>query len=103
MSLFKQVTTNWPNTTLITWILTSTCNDSLDELHWYLMKLITEYLKIYAPYMLHICYIQNTEQITATGKAQYIYLWLSYNLWVFYRTVFYSVNNTLSHGKSTGM
>lgn len=22
--------------------------------------------------MLHICYIQNTEQIAATGKAQYI-------------------------------
>lgn len=61
------------------------------------MKLITEYLKIYTPSMLHICYIQNTEQITATGKAHNIYLWLSY------RTVFYSVDNTLSHGKSTGM
>lgn len=51
---------------------TSTCNDSVDELHWYLMKLIIEYLKIYAPSMLCICYIQNTEQTTATGKAQYI-------------------------------
>jgi hypothetical protein len=53
MSLFKLVTANWPNTTLITWILYP---DSVDELHWYPMRLITKYLKIYTPSMLHICY-----------------------------------------------